>query len=148
MNIYEVTAKNVNSVAVIQKNSLPRRIDKPWGYELLYALTDRYAGKILFIKKGNRFSLQYHKEKDESMHLFNGRAIMEIESETGQMENRELNPGDSIRVPPKTKHRIEALEDTTILEVSTPELTDVVRIDDDYGRKGRVQATAAAKHRS
>ena len=116
--------------------NLPRKTEKPWGYELLYALTEKYAGKIIFIKKAHRLSLQYHRVKDESLYLFQGMILLKSEELNGQMNESLFNPGESIRLPPLTKHRIEALEDTLLLEVSTPELEDVVRLEDDYGRSG------------
>jgi mannose-6-phosphate isomerase len=116
--------------------SLPQKTEKPWGYELLYALTDKYAGKILSVKKGARLSLQYHRLKDESQYLFQGRVLLRIEASDGKMIERDFNPGQSVHIPPNTKHRITALEDTVLLEVSTTELKDVVRLEDDYGRAG------------
>ena len=110
-----------------------KKIEKPWGYELLYALTNKYAGKILFVKKGKRLSYQYHEKKDETMYLFKGRVEMTLEKE-GNKEKVVFEEGDAIHFPPLTKHRVEALEDSFILEVSTPELDDVVRIEDDFGR--------------
>ncbi|MDP2729803.1 MAG: hypothetical protein Q8O55_04920 [Dehalococcoidales bacterium] len=115
------------------ENELPRRTEKPWGYELLFALTPKYAGKVIFVKKGHRFSLQYHKEKDESMYIYEGKALMDIEEKSGLVQSV-VEPGHSVRIRPLIRHRIKALEDTTILEVSTPELEDVERLDDDYGR--------------
>ena len=115
------------------ENGLPRRTEKPWGYELLFALTPKYAGKVIFVKKGHRFSLQYHKEKDESMYIYEGKALMDIEEKSGLVQSV-VEPGHSVRIRPLIRHRIKALEDTTILEVSTPELEDVERLDDDYGR--------------
>jgi mannose-6-phosphate isomerase len=112
---------------------LPRKIDKPWGYELLFALTTQYAGKLLFVKKGHRLSLQYHQKKDETMYMHQGKARLEIE-EGGKMVSRTFEPGQSVRVPPGTRHRLEAIEDSTFFEVSTTELDDVVRLEDDYGR--------------
>jgi len=114
-------------------NELPQRTEKPWGYEILFALTPRYAGKVIFIEKGRRFSLQYHRKKEESLYLYHGEAKMEIET-PGGMTSSTVRAGDSIHIPPHTKHRLEAIEDTTIFEVSTPELSDVVRVEDDYGR--------------
>ncbi len=108
--------------------------EKPWGYELLFALTDQYAGKVLFVDKGRRLSLQYHKEKDETIYIHEGKVSLEIEVD-GQMITYEMRSGSSVRVRPNTKHRVTALEDTLLFEVSTPELYDVVRVDDDYGRK-------------
>ncbi len=117
-------------------NGLPRKTEKPWGYELLFALTPQYAGKVLFVKKGHRLSLQYHNEKDETLYIQEGKALLEIEDENGNMVKTEASPGIAFRLPPKKKHRFQAIEDTTFLEVSTPELDDVVRLDDDYGRSG------------
>jgi mannose-6-phosphate isomerase len=117
-------------------NKLPRKTEKPWGYELLFALTPQYAGKILFVKKGHRLSLQYHNEKDETLYIQEGKALLEIEDKDGNMVQTEASPGIAFRLPPQTKHRFKAIEDTTFLEVSTPELDDVVRLDDDYGRSG------------
>jgi mannose-6-phosphate isomerase len=117
-------------------NELPRKTEKPWGYELLFALTPQYAGKILFVKKGHRLSLQYHNEKDETLYIQEGKALLEIEDENGNMVKTEASAGTSFRLPSLKKHRFQAIEDTTFLEVSTPELDDVVRLDDDYGRSG------------
>jgi len=114
-------------------NELPQRIEKPWGYEVLFASTPRYAGKIIFIKKGHRVSLQYHRKKEESLYLYQGEAKMEIETPDGIMSST-IQAGESIHIPPHTKHRLEAIQDSTFLEVSTPELEDVVRVEDDYGR--------------
>ena len=116
------------------KDKFPQRTDKPWGYELLWAYTPKYAGKLIFVKKGHRLSLQYHKKKDETLYVREGEALMELEASDGQLMRLEASPGDCFRVPPLTKHRIEALEDTTLFEVSTPELDDVERLEDDYGR--------------
>ena len=114
--------------------NLPRKTEKPWGFELLWAYAPRYAGKLLFVKKGHRLSLQYHKQKDESMYFYQGQALIEIEGKDGQLVSSLAQPGDCFRIPPLTKHRLEAIEDTTLFEVSTPELEDVVRLADDYGR--------------
>jgi mannose-6-phosphate isomerase len=112
---------------------LPRKTEKPWGFELLFALTTNYAGKLIFVKKGHRLSLQYHEKKDETMYFYQGKALLEIEEE-GKMVSKTLLPGQSIRISPLTKHRLKAIEDTTFFEVSTPELDDIVRLEDDYGR--------------
>jgi len=112
---------------------LPRKTGKPWGFELLFAETSNYAGKLIFVKKGHRLSLQYHEKKDETMYLHQGKALLEIEDE-GKMKQVILEPGRSMRIPPHTRHRLKAIEDTTLFEVSTPELDDVVRLEDDYGR--------------
>lgn len=116
---------------------LPRKTDKPWGYELLYALTPKYAGKVIFVKKGHRLSLQYHEKKDESMYIYQGKVLMEVEDADGKLRSMEMEPGKIIHIPPKTRHRLEAIEDATFLEVSTPELDDVVRLADDYGRASK-----------
>ncbi len=113
---------------------LPRKTEKPWGFELLFAHTPKYVGKILFVKKGHRLSLQYHRKKDESMYLYAGKARLEIEGSDGQLVPSVAQPGYSVRIPPGTRHRVLAMEDTTIFEVSTPELEDVERLEDDYGR--------------
>lgn len=116
------------------EEKLPRKTDKPWGYELLFALTPQYAGKIIFVKKGFRLSLQYHKEKDESMYLLEGKTLFTIQPQNGEKTETVAEPGFCVHLPPFTTHRIEAIEDTTILEVSTAQLSDVVRLQDDYGR--------------
>ena len=113
---------------------LPRKTEKPWGFELLFAHTPRYVGKLIFVKKGHRLSLQYHKVKDESMYFHEGKALVEIEGSDGRLVTHIAEPSYCLRIPPMTKHRLAAIEDTTLLEVSTPELEDVVRLEDDYGR--------------
>ena len=116
------------------EEKLPRKTEKPWGFELLFAHTPKYAAKVIFIKKGHRFSLQYHEKKEESLYLYKGKALMEIEGRNGQLESTIVDVGQSIRFPPLIKHRLKALEDTTFFEVSTPELGDIIRLEDDYGR--------------
>jgi mannose-6-phosphate isomerase len=115
---------------------LPRHVDKPWGHESIWAWTDRYVGKILVIESGKRLSLQYHQRKDEWIHVLGGRLQLTLENEAGVVEDRELGPGDSTRVRVRRRHRYAALERCTLIEVSTPELDDVVRIEDDFGREG------------
>jgi mannose-6-phosphate isomerase len=115
-------------------NKLPQKTEKPWGYELLFALTPKYAGKLIFIKAGHRLSLQYHQNKDESMYIYKGKVMITVEGSDGKLVQTEAQPGYCIRIPPLTKHRLKAIEDTTLFEVSTPELEDVTRLDDDYGR--------------
>jgi mannose-6-phosphate isomerase len=114
-----------------------RRVDKPWGYELIWALTDTYCGKVLFVKAGQALSLQFHREKDESWFIQSGRAKLEL-GDVGQAALLEeiVGPGYAFHYGPGTVHRVTALEDTTILEVSTPQLDDVVRLEDAYGREG------------
>ena len=116
------------------EHKLPRRIEKPWGFELLFAHTSKYAGKIIFVRKGHRLSLQYHERKDESMYIHVGTIQMEISIGNGHVQSSILRQGDSIRILPLTRHRVTAIDDTTIFEVSTAELDDVKRIEDDYGR--------------
>jgi quercetin dioxygenase-like cupin family protein len=115
---------------------LPKRIDKPWGHELWWALTDDYAGKILHIEKGHRLSLQFHERKDESAYLMSGRLLLIKGSSEDDLTTAELEPGAAWRNVPGEVHTIEALEDSDVLEVSTPELDDVVRLSDSYGREG------------
>src|SRR5919197_3410856 len=115
----------------------PRRVDKPWGYELIWAATDAYAGKLLFVKAGESLSLQFHREKDESWLVQSGRAKLELGSAGDPVLNQEvIGPGASFRFRPGTVHRLTALEETTIVEVSTAQLDDVVRLEDRYGRAG------------
>jgi mannose-6-phosphate isomerase-like protein (cupin superfamily) len=112
-----------------------RRVDKPWGHELIWALTDDYCGKILFIREGESLSLQFHREKDESWLIHSGRAKIEMGRPGDKTPNSEVvGAGAAFRMRPGTIHRVLALEDTTILEVSTPQLEDVVRLEDRYGR--------------
>ncbi len=113
----------------------PYRIEKPWGYELVWADNPLYIGKVLFLKAGTRSSLQMHRKKDETMFLSKGKVILEF-PDNGESGDRELKEGDSIRILPGTKHRIIALVDSYIYEVSTPHMDDVVRFQDDYGRTG------------
>jgi len=111
-----------------------KRVEKPWGYELHWAHTDRYVGKVLHVKKGHALSLQYHNVKDETIHVYSGKILFETDVD-GALVGREMLPGESVHVTPKTIHRMTALEDTDVLEASTPELDDVVRLEDRYGRK-------------
>jgi mannose-6-phosphate isomerase len=113
----------------------PTKVDKPWGHELIWALTDDYCGKILFVKAGESLSLQFHREKDESWLIHSGRAQIEMGHPGDKMPNSEVvAAGAAFRLRPGTIHRVRALEDTTIIEVSTPQLEDVVRLEDRYGR--------------
>ena len=116
------------------EGKLPQKTEKPWGFELLFAYTPKYVGKVIFVKKGHRLSLQYHEKKDESMYIYEGKALLETEGSDGHLVSTQAQPGYCVRIPPLTKHRLEAIEDTTLFEVSTPELEDVVRLRDDYGR--------------
>jgi mannose-6-phosphate isomerase len=115
-------------------DDLPREVTKPWGSELWYAHTERYAGKILRVDAGHKLSVQYHDEKDETSYLLSGRLLLEQGASAETMQRRDLEPGAVWRNAPGVVHTIEAIEDSVILEVSTPELHDVVRIQDRYGR--------------
>jgi len=111
------------------------RIEKPWGYELLWALTERYCGKLIFVRAGQSLSLQFHNVKDESWFIHEGRAELELAAPgEGITESEVVAPGVAFHFRPGTVHRITAIEDTTIFEVSTPEIDDVVRLEDRYGR--------------
>jgi len=115
----------------------PRRVDKPWGYELIWALTDAYCGKLLHVDAGHALSLQFHREKDETIYVQHGRVEFTIGEAGDAMPNTEVvAAGCAFRVKPGTIHRMHALEDSTLLEVSTPQLDDVVRLEDRYGRAG------------
>ena len=112
------------------------KTEKPWGYELLWAKTDTYVGKVIHIKAGHALSLQYHERKVETILVFAGKMAFEIkEGET--LVTREMGPGDRVHVPSNTIHRMTAIEDVDVFEVSTPELDDVVRLEDRYGREER-----------
>ena len=110
------------------------RVEKPWGHELRWAITDKYIGKVLHIKRGEALSLQYHNRKDESIMVLNGAMILDLEDDAGVLEQHPLGPGDSRRIHPGRRHRMTATEDCDVLEVSTPDLDDVVRLEDRYGR--------------
>ena len=109
------------------------KVEKPWGYELRWATTERYVGKVIHVDAGQALSLQYHNIKDETILVWSGRISFEVE-ENGKRVNREMGPGDTFHITPGTVHRMSAIEDTDIFEVSTPELEDVVRLEDRYGR--------------
>lgn len=109
------------------------RIPKPWGYELIFAQTDRYVGKILHIDKGETLSLQYHEMKEETLYVVEGELKLTIEYE-GDRRELSLRKGEAFHIPPRLIHRMEAVVDTDVAEVSTPELQDVVRLEDRYGR--------------
>jgi mannose-6-phosphate isomerase len=113
-----------------------RRVDKPWGHELIWAHTPQYVGKILVIEAGQRLSLQKHEIKDESILVMSGRLRLHLEDDDGEVRTRELGPGEHRHVATGKVHRYEAIERTELIEVSTPELDDVVRLEDDFGREG------------
>ena len=115
----------------------PQRVEKPWGHELIWALAEQYAGKLLSVKAGHELSLQFHRRKDESWYVLEGRVELELAAAGEKTTSMEVvRGGAAFRIPPGTVHRIRALEDTVILEVSTPQLDDVVRLEDSYGREG------------
>jgi mannose-6-phosphate isomerase len=114
----------------------PRRVEKPWGWELVWAETEAYVGKLLFVRAGESLSLQYHEVKDESWLVQEGRARLELGVVDGDLETFDISPGDAFRFRPGTVHRVTAVEDTLVVEVSTPHLDDVVRLEDRYGREG------------
>ncbi len=114
----------------------PRRVDKPWGWELVWAEAEAYVGKLLFVRAGESLSLQYHEQKDESWLVHEGRARLELGEVGGGLETLEIASGDAFRFRPRTVHRVTAIEDTLVIEVSTNNLSDVVRLEDRYGREG------------
>ena len=131
----------VRSAAVSEQ-----RVEKPWGHELIWAKTDRYVGKVLVIEAGKRLSLQKHLVKDESIYVVTGRMNLYLEDDTGEVRIETLGAGEHRRIPTGRIHRFEAIERTELMEVSTPELDDVVRLEDDFGRqaKGELYRKVAA----
>jgi mannose-6-phosphate isomerase len=117
-------------------NQQVRRVEKPWGHEIIWAHTEQYVGKILFVKAGERLSLQYHEKKDETVYVLTGEMSFEVGPLGGTCETIVMKAGQSYHISPHTVHRMVAIEDTEILEASTPELNDVVRLQDSYGREG------------
>jgi mannose-6-phosphate isomerase-like protein (cupin superfamily) len=111
-------------------------VPKPWGHELIWAKTERYVGKILHIRAGEALSLQYHRVKDETIMVIAGRMTLVYFAEGEEPRQRELVPSEPFHITPGLRHRMIAVEDTDVLEVSTPEIDDVVRLDDRYGRQG------------
>lgn len=116
-----------------------RRVEKPWGHELIWAHTDRYVGKVLFIRKGQQLSRQYHKVKDETLYVETGTMDLEL-GQGADMTTLSMGPGDTYHVTPGTIHRMVATDDVRVFEASTPELDDVVRLEDSYGREGTSKA--------
>jgi mannose-6-phosphate isomerase-like protein (cupin superfamily) len=112
------------------------RVDKPWGYELRWAVTERYVGKVLHVNKGEALSLQYHQRKDEYQYVVKGAVDIELGGPEGTLTMRRLGAGDTLHIVAGTRHRMTAIEDTDIFEVSTAEIDDVVRLEDRYGRAG------------
>ncbi len=112
---------------------VPYRVDKPWGHELVWARTARYVGKVLHVKAGHILSLQYHNLKDETMHVLRGELILRTK-EGDTLVSRPFRAGETAHIPPRLVHQIEAVVDSDVLEASTPELDDLVRLEDRYGR--------------
>ncbi len=117
-----------------------RRVDKPWGYELIWGHTQAYVGKILHVEAGHALSLQYHEVKDETMYLLSGEIEIELGDHEDALEMHVLQPGQSVHLEPGRRHRLTARVTSDVVEVSTPELDDVVRLDDRYGRTGTKEA--------
>ena len=115
------------------------RVEKPWGYELIWAKSARYVGKVIHVRAGHALSLQYHNRKEETLLLWSGRLQFELR-EGGRLRRWEMTPGERVHVNPGSVHRMTAIEDCDVFEVSTPELDDVVRIEDRYGREGTSDA--------
>ena len=113
---------------------LPYRVDKPWGYELIWAKAERYVGKILHVNAGHGLSCQYHNIKDETLYVLRGELVMTLENPGSEPVRRTFRAGESLHIPPKMIHQLEAIEDSDVLEASTPELDDLVRLNDRYGR--------------
>jgi mannose-6-phosphate isomerase len=116
-----------------------RRVDKPWGHEIIWAETDRYVGKLLHIAAGHKLSRQYHERKDETFYVLSGDMDLEL-GEGATLRTRHMHSGDAFHCTPRTIHRMVALTDVDVLEASTPDLDDVVRLEDAYGREGTTKA--------
>lgn len=130
--------KPIKSLQDIKDSQLPlQQKVKPWGKEIWFAQTENYAGKLLYVNKYARLSLQYHEHKVETQYLFSGRVKLTFGQEENNLQEIILNPGDKFDIYPYTIHRVEGLEDSIIFEVSTPELDDIVKLADDYGRSGK-----------
>ena len=112
----------------------PRHVEKPWGHEEIWAETQRYVGKTLVLRAGHRLSLQHHVVKDETIRVASGTLELTLEDSEGELRELRLGPGQAVRIPPGRRHRMHAITDVEIIEVSTPELDDIVRHEDDYGR--------------
>ena len=117
--------------------SAVRRVDKPWGHEEIFALVDgKFCGKAIHVSDGHSLSLQYHEEKEEVISVQSGALLVEVGLHEDEMESFQLDAGESIHLKPFTRHRVTAVGDTVMLEASTTQLTDVVRLEDRYGRQG------------
>jgi len=115
---------------------MPELIKKPWGWENRFAITDRYLGKIIHINAGEMLSLQYHERKDETVLVVKGVMELQLEDDRGQMRTHRLTPGMSMRITPGKRHRMIGAEECEFFEVSSPEIDDVIRLEDKYGREG------------
>ncbi len=113
-----------------------KRVNKPWGHEVIWARTDRYVGKVIHINAGHSLSLQYHQVKDETVHVLTGQMRFQFGANENALEEKVLGPGESFHITTGLRHRMIAVVDSDILEASTPELDDVVRLEDRYGRSG------------
>ncbi|MCD4750661.1 MAG: cupin domain-containing protein [Thermoanaerobaculales bacterium] len=116
-----------------------RFIHKPWGHEEIFAETNTYLGKLLIIKAGESLSLQYHEQKEETLRVLEGKVLFQTGSKTDLLEDCELGPGDVFHIPPGLLHRMVAITDSVLLEVSTAHIDDVVRLSDRYGREGTIE---------
>jgi mannose-6-phosphate isomerase len=114
-------------------SDVPYRVEKPWGHEIIWAKSDRYVGKILHIEPGHVLSLQYHNKKDETIYVLTGEIILRLQ-QAEKLTERRMRPGESFHITPKTIHQFEAVVASDLLEASTPEIDDVVRLQDRYGR--------------
>lgn len=118
-----------------------KHVDKPWGHEEIWAHTERYVGKVIVVEPGKRLSLQFHEKKDESIRVLAGTLRLHLEGDDGRLATHDMGPGESRRIPTGRQHRFEALDTRVeLVEVSTPELDDVVRVEDDFGREGTSEA--------
>ncbi|HAR44516.1 MAG TPA: cupin [Bdellovibrionales bacterium] len=127
------------SIEITSKQPI-QKVQKPWGYELIWAKTPDYVGKVLHINRGHQLSLQYHERKEETIFVQSGSMTLVFENDRGEMMDVKLAAGEAHHIPPHRKHRMIANEDCDIFEVSTPFLEDVVRLEDGYGRAGTTQA--------
>jgi mannose-6-phosphate isomerase-like protein (cupin superfamily) len=120
--------------------SKPALVKKPWGWENRFAVTERYLGKVIHVNRGEMLSLQYHRQKDETILIVQGVMELQLEDDTGNVRTHRLKAGESRRIVPGRKHRMIAVEECEFFEVSTPEIDDVVRLEDKYGRAGTTEA--------
>lgn len=115
----------------------PRRVEKPWGYELIWAETDEYVGKVVYVRAGEALSLQFHEERDETLFLLRGEITLEIGPGVNSMQRVPIEEGEAFRIRPGVLHRVVAETEVEILEASTAELDDIIRVRDRYGRSGQ-----------